>query len=107
VDSAHGPRRVVGTDFNDGMKCIGPKKALKLVQEHGRLEAMPEYIRQAGDVSGIRRLYLEPDVTDDYEIVFGKPDLAGIVTLLCDEREFGKDRVTAALDRTFRAPTLF
>ena len=93
---------LVGTDFNDGVKGIGPKKALKLVQEHGRLEAMPEYIRQVGDVSGIRRIYLEPDVTDDYEFAFGKPDLAGIVTFLCDEREFGKDRVAAALERTFR-----
>jgi flap endonuclease-1 len=98
---------LVGTDFNDGVKGIGPKKALKLVQEHGRLEAMPEHVRQVGDVSGIRRIYLEPDVTDDYEISFEQPDLAGIVNFLCDEREFARDRVASALDRTFRARTLF
>jgi flap endonuclease-1 len=98
---------LIGTDFNDGVKGIGPKKALKLVQDYGRLEAMPDEIRQVGDVSAIRRIYLEPDVTDDYEIAFGPPDLAGVVTFLCDEREFGKDRVTTALDRAFRAPTLF
>src|SRR5262245_23797573 len=29
---------LVGTDFNEGVKGIGPKKALKLVQEYGRIE---------------------------------------------------------------------
>src|SRR5256712_3636200 len=38
---------LVGTDFNDGIKGIGPKKALTLVQQHGRIENMPEEIRQA------------------------------------------------------------
>src|SRR5262249_22376900 len=32
---------LVGTDFNDGVKGIGPKKALKLVQQHGRIGNMP------------------------------------------------------------------
>ena len=36
---------LVGTDFNDGIKGIGPKKALTLVQQHGRIENMPEEIR--------------------------------------------------------------
>src|SRR3954449_33582 len=42
---------LVGTDFNDGVKGIGPKKALKLVQEFSTIERMPDDIRQAvGDV---------------------------------------------------------
>ncbi len=28
----------VGTDFNDGVKGIGPKKALKLVQQYGTID---------------------------------------------------------------------
>ena len=38
---------LVGTDFNDGIKGIGPKKALELVQAHGRIEHMPDEIRDA------------------------------------------------------------
>src|SRR5256712_8236340 len=38
---------LVGTDFNEGIKGIGPKKALALVRRHGRIENMPEAIRQA------------------------------------------------------------
>jgi flap endonuclease-1 len=99
---------LVGTDFNDGVKGIGPKKALKLVQMHDRIERMPDEIQQAvGDVDAVRRIYLNPDVTDTYEISPGKPDVQSIVQFLCDEREFSKERVTAALERAFRSPSLW
>jgi flap endonuclease-1 len=99
---------LVGTDFNDGIKGIGPKKALKLVQEHGRIEEMPAQIRQAvGDVDEVRRIYLEPNVTDDYDITFGEPDFAGVIEFMCTEREFSRDRISAALERAFRQPTLW
>ena len=93
---------LVGTDFNDGVHGIGPKKALALVQRHGAIESMPPEIRDAvGEVSAIRRLYLQPDVTDDYTITFRDPDPDGVVRFLCDERQFSKERVTDALDRAF------
>lgn len=99
---------LIGTDFNDGVHGIGPKKALKLVQQHGRIEDMPAEIRDAvGEVDHIRRIYLEPNVTDDYELTFSEPDIDGIVRFLCDDRQFARDRVVAALERAFPAPRLF
>jgi flap endonuclease-1 len=102
---------LVGTDFNEGIKGIGPKKALTLVQRHGRIEDMPNEIRDGlGDVeavNAVRRIFLDPDVTDDFDRQQREPDLAGIVRFLCDEREFGRDRVNAALERTFRDRSLW
>ena len=99
---------LVGTDFNPGIKGIGPKKALKLVQDHGAIEHMPDPIRSAiGDVDEVRQIYLKPSVTDTYDVQFGEPDFAAIVDFLCGEREFSKERVTAALDRAFAERTLF
>jgi flap endonuclease-1 len=102
---------LVGTDFNDGIKGIGPKKALKLVQQHGRIEHMPGEIRQAlGDPAGVdevRRIFLNPSVIDTFEVQPAEPDIGGIVGFLCEEREFSRERVTAALERTFREPTLW
>jgi flap endonuclease-1 len=94
---------LIGTDFNDGVKGIGPKKALKLVAEFGSIDSMPSEIRESLGpmVQDIRELFLNPDVTDNYEIRFAEPDLDGIVRFLCDEREFSRERVTAALERTF------
>lgn len=102
---------LVGTDFNEGIKGIGPKKALTLVQKHGRIEHMPDTIREAlGDpdaVDEVRRIFLEPNVTDAFEVQPAEPDLDGIVRFLCDEHEFSRERVNAALERTFRERTLF
>jgi flap endonuclease-1 len=94
---------LVGTDFNDGIKGIGPKKALKLVTQFGSIENMPAEVREvlAPIASPVREIYLHPDVTDDYEINFGHPQIDEIIRFLCDEREFSRERVTAALDRTY------
>jgi len=93
---------LVGTDFNEGVHGIGPKKALALVRRHGSIESMPPAIRDAvGDVSALRRIYLEPSVTDDYSITFGEPDFDAILRFLCDERQFSRERVSDALSRAF------
>jgi flap endonuclease-1 len=102
---------LVGTDFNDGVRGIGPKKALALVQRHGAIEQMPAEIRDAvGDVASLRQIYLDPDVTDDYAIAFGEPDVDGVIRFLCDERQFSHQRVADALTRAFTpdgGPRLF
>jgi flap endonuclease-1 len=102
---------LIGTDFNEGIKGIGPKKALKLVQQHGRIEAMPAAVRGALDdaetIDEIRQLFLHPDVTGDFDVRFSEPDFAGVIRFLCDEREFSRERVEAALRRAFGERTLF
>src|SRR5687767_8668213 len=67
---------LIGTDFNEGVKGIGPKKALKLVSDYGAIDNMPADLREALGpvVSEIRQLFLKPEVTEDYEIAFNPPD---------------------------------
>jgi flap endonuclease-1 len=99
---------LVGTDFNDGIHGIGPKKALALVQRHGSLEHMPAEIRDAvGDIDGLRQIYRTPNVTNDFEIEFREPDADGVIRFLCDERQFSRQRVSDALDRAFPPARLF
>lgn len=99
---------LVGTDFNEGVKGIGPKKALALVRQYGRIEAMPEAIRSAaGDVEGIRRIYACPATTDAYDVAHREPDVDAVIDFLCRQREFSADRVRAALERAFRERTLW
>ncbi len=97
---------LVGTDFNDGVNGIGPKKALKLVQQYARIERMPEPVREAaGDpdlVAAVREIYRSPAVTDAFDVHPAEPDLDGIIRFLCDERGFSRERVAAAIDRAFR-----
>jgi flap endonuclease-1 len=99
---------LVGTDFNEGIKGIGPKKALELVRAHRRLEDMPAHVRDAlvPGADAIRRLYLFPDTTDDFDLTPGRPDIDGVIRFLCHERAFGQQRVEAALERAFGQPAV-
>lgn len=94
---------LIGTDFNPGIRGIGPKKALALVKKHGAIERMPPEIRAEVEAiaPAIRQLYLDPDVTDDYSVEPGEPDIDGVVRFLCEERAFSESRVRAALGRAF------
>lgn len=94
---------LVGTDFNEGIKGIGPKKALALVRRHGAIEQMPADIRDrlGPAAEAVRKVYLEPDVTDDYALESGPCDVDGIIRFLCQERIFSEERVRAALQRAF------
>jgi len=88
---------LIGTDFNEGVTGIGPKTALKLVQKgeffHKIREKMPDF-----DPEPIRDLFLHPAVTDSYELTWGRPDVEGIVQLLCGSYDFSEERVRKALE---------
>ena len=92
---------LIGTDFNDGIKGIGPKTALKLVKEHGSLEEMPGEVKAklTPNYDEIRRIYIEPDVTDDYGIEMGPLREEELISFLCEERAFSRERVEAAVNR--------
>jgi len=96
---------LVGTDFNQGVKGVGPKTALKLVKQHGSLERMPEEVksRLPDGLDEIRRIYLEPEVTDDYLVEEGPLREAELFSFLCDERGFSRERVEAVVDRMKRS----
>jgi flap endonuclease-1 len=94
---------LIGTDFNpDGVRGIGPKTAVKLIQESGTLEnvlaAKPD-MKISANIEGIRRIFLEPNVSKDYALKWSKPETERVVSFLCGERDFSEDRVRKALDK--------
>jgi flap endonuclease-1 len=94
---------LVGTDFNEGVKGIGPKKALKLLQEYGSIDHMPAAIQSAAgpNIQEIRHIFLSPEIAEDVTMEFRSPDWSAVEQFLCDEREFSRERVRAALQRAF------
>ena len=93
---------LIGTDFNDSIKGIGPKTALKLIKQYGTLEnAIPhiENVTFADKVGEIREIFLHPEVTDSYKIEWKEPDEAGLIDFLCREKEFGEERIKKSIER--------
>lgn len=94
---------LVGTDFNpDGIKGIGPKTALKLIKKHGSIEeVIPELgeVEFSYDINGIREIFLNPKVNNDYKLKWNNPNVDGVVDFLCHERDFSEERVRRTLSK--------
>jgi len=91
---------LVGTDYNEGIKGIGVKKALKLIKEHGNIfNALSAIGESIDNVEEIRNFYIKPDVTDDYSVKFSNPDESKIIEFLCEEHDFSKSRVEKAVEK--------
>jgi flap endonuclease-1 len=96
---------LVGTDFNSGVKGIGPKKALKLVSESNSFDEVFGRFKEEMDVepSQVEEIFLHPAVDEKCRIEFGEPDKEGIVEFLCRGHEFSEERVAKSLDEMIRA----
>jgi flap endonuclease-1 len=93
---------LVGTDFNDGLKGIGPKKALDLVQKHGRIENLSDEMKskiEAQNLEEVRKFFLQPAVTDDYSLRYGDLQEDELYNFLCVERAFSAERVATVIQR--------
>src|SRR2546425_1140490 len=91
---------LIGTDFNEGVKGIGPKKALALVKKHGSLDpALAELGVDIESKGEVREIFLKPNVLADVDIGFRDPDPDGVRHMLCDEHDFSRDRIDAALEK--------
>jgi flap endonuclease-1 len=97
---------LIGTDFNpNGFERIGPKTALKVIKEHGKLENVPQIQEKLEEIDykQIRQIFLEPKVATVTKIEFGKIDFSGITDYLSSERNFSLDRIETSLNRLKKA----
>ncbi|MBW6519293.1 MAG: flap endonuclease-1, partial [ANME-2 cluster archaeon] len=95
---------LVGTDYNTGLKRVGPKTALKLVKQYGGIEAV---LAEKGvgieNLQEIKDLFLYPEVSSDYEISWKSPKEAEITDFLCRKHDFSEVRVKGAVNRLIEA----
>ena len=91
---------LIGTDFNEGVKGIGPKKALKIVQGAGSLAEAVEASKGVFEVepAEIEQFFLQPPVDENTPIEFGVPDRKRIVGFLCKGHDFMEERVAGVAD---------
>lgn len=91
---------LVGTDFNQGVKGVGPKKGVKLLKDHGTVEAALAHLKvEIPDLDGVKSLFLAPPVTDEYALKWATVDEDAVLDLLVREHAFSKDRVAGTFPR--------
>jgi flap endonuclease-1 len=91
---------MVGTDFHPGIRGIGPKTGLKLIKEHGSIEAICEAKEKElpDRLDEIRELFMNHPISGELP-PSGMVDEGALRKFLIDERDFSERRVDRALDR--------
>jgi flap endonuclease-1 len=93
---------LIGTDFNPGgIRGIGPKTALKLIQKYSKLEEIKNIEKELAQIPyrEIRDLFLQPEISTLPDLGFTAVNYDKVVELLCDRMNFSLDRVNGALDK--------
>jgi len=88
---------LTGTDFNPGIRGIGAKTGLKKVRS-GEFDQIIKDKLPDFDPEPVRNFFVNPPVSDTYELQTAPADRDGIFTFLCDEYGFSPDRVNPVLD---------
>jgi flap endonuclease-1 len=96
---------IVGTDFNDGARGFGPKRALKVVQEHlGFSATMAKVGIDATEAEAVAEIFRHPSASDVATPSFGPVDEDAVSRLLVDGHSFSEERVRAAVARARQRP---
>lgn len=93
---------LIGTDFNPGgFPGIGPKTAIKLIKENGRLEEIDKIKSLLSQVpyKEIRNIFLNPEVPKVDKIELGEVNRQEVLDFLCVNKSFSTDRVSSTIDK--------
>jgi len=96
---------LVGTDYNKGIKGIGPKTALKIVKENKTLKKVLAQVKWEDEVNPeeIYNFFLNPPVNEKYKIEFKQPDREKIIKFMVDEHDFSLERVEKVIEKLQQA----
>ncbi len=95
---------LVGTDFNKGVKGIGPKKALALVKKYDDFEEIRRYVEENYNhefedyIEEVYKFFIEPPVKD-VEIEKKATDEEKVKEILVEKHDFSEERIESAISK--------
>ncbi|KAF9975096.1 Elongation of fatty acids protein 2 [Actinomortierella ambigua] len=99
---------LLGCDYCDSIKNIGPTRAVALIKEHKNIETILENIDskrypipEDWPYKDARELFLKPEVLDPstVEIKWEAPNVEGLVEFLVRDKGFNEERVRKGCER--------
>lgn len=121
---------LLGCDYMEPVRGVGPKTAFKLIKEFKTIEAVRAHLEEReeekraeaerkgkdkpkGGVSfpelwpykEAREIFKHPDVVkaDDMDLKWEQPDVEGLVKFLCTDKGFSEDRVRKGAEKLSKA----
>jgi flap endonuclease-1 len=100
---------LLGTDFNEGIKGIGPVTAVKIAKEAKSISDIKQYVKGKYnqdfelDIQEVEDLFIKPEVVDvDIEQLKKESpqiDRQAAIDFMCKEHEFSEDRIGKFIDK--------
>lgn len=103
---------LLGCDYCETIKGVGPVTAFKLIKEHGSIDNLVKYIQENPDKTKYklpevwpydeaRELFLNPEVIPAEEASFKwkEPDLQGLIDFMVKEKGFSEDRMKSGVEK--------
>ncbi|CAH2326239.1 flap endonuclease 1 [Pelobates cultripes] len=93
---------LLGSDYCETIRGIGPKRAIELIRQHKSIEEVMDNIDlkkypvpENWLHKEARQLFLKPEVvdTESLELKWTDPDEEGLVAFMCGEKQFNEDRI--------------
>jgi flap endonuclease-1 len=95
---------MIGTDYNEGIRGIGPKKALAAIRSGKSARDMYKEmnVKPEVDIGELREMFLHPKVTNKYSLEWKTTDKERMIKLLVDEHDFSLERVQSVADKMLK-----
>ncbi|XP_063707728.1 flap endonuclease 1-like [Culicoides brevitarsis] len=102
---------LLGCDYCESIKGIGPKKAIELVTKYRSIEKILENIDQKKFIvpenwnyEQARALFKNPEIAnpEEIELKWTEPDEEGLVKFLCGDRQFNEQRVRSGAQKLMK-----
>lgn len=103
---------LLGCDYCDTIRGIGPKRAIDLIREHKSIDKIIEKIDKDKYTvpenwmyKEARELFLNPDVKDPetIDLKWTEPDEEGIVQFMCTDKGFNEERMRNGVKKIVKA----
>jgi flap endonuclease-1 len=90
---------LVGTDYNEGVKGVGPKTGLRLVRENKNFDKLFKDVKAEFNWKKIFAIFKSMPVMKNYQLKWNEVDVYRVKKLLVDEHEFSEERVDKTLKK--------
>lgn len=103
---------LLGCDYCETIRGVGPVTAFKLIKEHGSLDNIVEWIAKNPEKTKYKvpenwpykeakELFMNPEVTkaDEISLKWKEPDLEGLIKFMVSEKGFSEERIRLGADK--------
>lgn len=103
---------LLGCDYCETIKGVGPVTAYKLIKEHGSLDKIVEWIEKNPEKTKYKipenwpykeakELFMNPEITqaDDLDFKWTEPDTEGLVEFIVKKKGFSEERIRSGAEK--------